>query len=104
MYSDEERARLIELYDYKKEISKNLKPCPFCECKMDGSVYPADLCIEKWKTKKHPKFTREKFLLTADKYRVICPKCGAAGPDGYTLEWAITNWNQRGAVKNEISH
>lgn len=96
MYSDEERARLLEMYDYEKEITKNLKACPFCGCMMDGSVYPPNLCTEKWKIKGRPKFTKEKYRLGSDTYRVICPRCGAAGPDGYTIEWAVTNWNQRG--------
>lgn len=95
MYSDEERARLLEMYDYKKEIVRNLQPCPYCGCIMDGSVYPSDFCVQKWKIKNYPKFTKEKFLLSADRYRIMCPRCGAAGPDAYSIEWAVANWNQR---------
>ena len=95
MWDDKEhlrRLKLIEKYDFEKEVIKNLKSCPFCGCKMDGSVYPPNLTMETWR-------------LQGDKMRIICPRCGAAGPDAYTVEWAVTNWNERGErEENEISH
>ncbi len=86
MWDDENHCRQIEklmsLYDFKKEVIKDLKPCPFCGCPMDGSVYPPNLCLEMWR-------------LRASAYRIVCPRCGAAGSDAYTIEWAVINWNTR---------
>lgn len=41
MWDDKEhlrRLKLIEKYDFEKEVIKNLKSCPFCGCKMDQRI------------------------------------------------------------------
>lgn len=83
MWDDKSHSRIIEkakMLKYKKEIMKDLKPCPFCG--MEWTEYPPELSVEKWK-------------LQQDTYRLVCPRCGAAGPDAPAIEWVIANWNNR---------
>jgi DNA-directed RNA polymerase subunit RPC12/RpoP len=85
LWNDEKHRRelLMAKYDFEKEVIKDLKSCPYCGCKMDGSVYPPNLCKEEWK-------------LSSTDLRIVCPRCGAAGPSGKTIEWAVIGWNRRG--------
>jgi ribosomal protein S27AE len=85
MWDDKRNERIIDIdkektYEYKKELMKNLKPCPFCGLKW--TEYPPELSVERWKLK-------------PDTYRIICPRCGAASPDAYRIEWAVEKWNNR---------
>jgi hypothetical protein len=89
VWDDKEHKRIISkvklaYWDYKKELMKDLEPCPFCG--WDWKEYPPEFSLEEW-------------TLRANTYRVVCTRCGAAGPDAYTLEWAVANWNNRGRRK-----
>ena len=85
MWDDENQRRQMEkrlaLFDLKKELIKDLLPCPFCGAKLEDSL--GWMYLEKWR-------------LQADHYRIVCPQCSAAGPGAYTIEWAVANWNNRG--------
>lgn len=84
MWNDEKHRREMEkriaLMDLKNEALKDLKSCPFCGC--DMKQVPGFMLLEKWR-------------LQADTYRIVCPRCGAAGPDAYSFEWTAINWNMR---------
>ena len=62
MWDDENKRRQMEkrlaLFDLKKELIKDLLPCPFCEAKLEDSL--GYMYLEKWH-------------LQADHYRIICP-------------------------------
>ena len=74
-------VRRLKLMDLKKEITKDLAVCPFCGCDINKEA-TGWATIEKWHIK-------------SDTYRIICPKCGGAGPDAATIEWAALLWNER---------
>lgn len=84
MWDDDKHHRVIDkqvsLLDVKEEALKNLKACPFCGCELKD--FNGFTIVEKWHLK-------------ADTYRIVCPRCGAAGPDASEIEWAGANWDSR---------
>ena len=60
-----------------------LRPCPFCGSKEPFAHYEDDDGIGEWAC-------------------VICVECGCKGPAGYELEEAVTAWNKRNEIEEDL--